>query len=62
MNKKIKALSWTPEELKVIKKYAGKLPINEIVILVNKVSTVVRTENAVAGAGRKNGFKFGLAA
>lgn len=62
MNKKIKALSWTNDELRVISKHAGKLPVSEIVTLVNKVSSVNRTEFAVLGAGRRHHFDFKVVA
>jgi len=58
MNKKIKGLVWTTEELKVIAKHAGKVPMDQIIVLVNEVSKVIRTELAIQDAGNKRGFKF----
>lgn len=62
MNKKIRGLTWQDDELRIIAKNAGKLPISEIVILVNEVSRVVRTENAIQRAGNVRGFEFKVAA
>ena len=50
--------TWTPEELKIMAKYAGKKAIDEIVILVNSVGGNMRDKNSIAKKGCLQGLSF----
>lgn len=58
MNKKITNLLFTDEELRIMLKWAGKKPIEEITKLVNEVSNVTRNEINVIIKGNKQGLSF----
>ena len=60
MNKRVTDIHFTDEELRLIQKYAGKIPVSEIVDKVNEISNTVRTERAIRQKGGKQGFTFGL--
>ena len=55
-NKATDTSTFSREELKVISENAGKIPLDDILILVNKVSKFVRTRNALKGKANRLGF------
>lgn len=55
-NKATYTSSFSDAELNVIRDNAGKIPLDTILILVNKVSKVVRNKKALRGKCNRLGY------
>jgi hypothetical protein len=56
MNKKMTNLHFSDDELELIAKYAGKIPLLELTEMINKVSRVTRTSESIKRKASIQGF------